>query len=1084
MIERAAACLKNGGKHVLRTSNWNLRSQRSLHSAFWSHGAGDIDLPAWWLALLQVPSVYDLTWSSQDNATPASRTPSDGLDLGLLEFLYPVKTLAFIRECVRGNSANARRHRRSQLLSQRSRAYTSAADGIGSVPLDQDKEEQELSTDATTETKVTSGGLVTPEESECKAKLHKLLYAKDDPSDTSALWQAYQELMTTSLRLDPGDLIPLLERFSTSTDSFEIEETMNIFNDIPEIRRRPLHYKYAIIASLKQGDLDSAMVMHREAVSRVQGNFGSSIIFEHAIREFKWKEAQEIWRVYWDNRQLYFGAPDLWERVDTMTLSEQMKCATKAVKMATRRIRVSSYNDARPMCSLAVSFVRRALNARKTDFNESLQLHMLGRTRRIQQPDLTLFKAAVLQNLSLGVQSQKHSEMAVELYRQIRGELNLIPDLDLLKAMSKRFSALRDAQGMYEVLEDYQKHHKGPPPQLYSVMMAQFARHGDYDTVDQLFQQYIAMYGTADIQNHANLLLWACFRRAETDRAESVLQSLQDEYGYVPDLRAWNIVLATYARVRDCDGAMALFEKLVGSNVPPDNSSYGILMGMFAKSSDFEAVSGLYERATSAGISPSLGMVDSLVLALVNHDRFDEACQLVEKADTMNIDKKQFGPGQVTPTRMWNILLTHCAIKGQLEEVSQIQKRMHESGVPFDKHTYSALMMSLCIKKLPHAAVRIMKVVMPQCGARVTALHYSIVMGGFLKVNQPHVVLGIAKKMLERGISPTFSTQNQLLKAASKVDEQEDNQENPGDHPFQARRAEQVLAQALEALDPMELAPGGPRQLAKSNPHNIAYYASYFPYMIYLYGMKQSFERVVRMYDTYISTAQRMHRGAEVDPPVELLSALMVAHTQAGEHLETEKCWHLAVEKSSKIACKWNADTSQPGWVLRKYRFLLALPFTRYIKSLQALGRIDEIPTTMDYLQHAGYELSVPNWNVYVQILAQEGRSVVAFETCEQQLMDGWGNWSATMNYGKYLRAKAKIKKHWHPQSLEPGTLFPVYETFVYLAGAYLYLKRLPLAEGQDLLEELERVAPRTVAAVLKMPPIDDKIQNRLLRSR
>ncbi|KAL8807735.1 MAG: hypothetical protein Q9182_000546 [Xanthomendoza sp. 2 TL-2023] len=1088
MIERAAACLKNGGKHVLRTPKWNLRTHRSLHSAFWSHGAGDIDLPAWWLALLQVPSTCDLKWSPRENATSTSRSPQDGLDLGLLDFLYPKKTLAFIRKCVRGNSATVRlRHRPSPLLLQRSRAYTSAADGSGSVPLDQDKKEQEC-TDVIGETKVANDGLVIPNESECKAKLHELLYAKEPASDAPTLWQAYRQLMRTSLRLDTGDLIRLFERLSTSMESLEIEITIDLFNVIPESRRRPSHYKYAINAALKQQQLESAMDMHREALSRIQGDFGSSIIFEYAIRKRIWDRAEEIWKVYWDHRQLYCTAPALlWEHVDTKTVSWQMERATSAVKNAVQRIETTGRDDARLMCSLAVWLVQRALNARKTGFKGTLQLRMLNLMKHIQEPDLTLYKAAVLQNLSLGVQSHEHSEMAVKLYRQIRGELNIIPDRDLLKAMTKRFSALRDSQGMYEVLEDFQRYHEGPPPSLYSVLMAQLARHGDLDTIEALFQQYVAEYGKADIQNHANLLLWACFRRAEADRAERVLQSLQEKYGYIPDLKAWNIVLGTYVRVRDCDGAMALFEKLVGSDIPPDNSSYGILMGMFAKNSDFEAAGGLFERATSAGIKPNRAMVENLIVGLVNSDRFDEAYQMVEKAQTMDLDEKRTRSGPLSLTRMWNTLLTHCALKGQLDKVTQIQQRMHASGVPFDSHTYSALMLSLCIKKLPGAALRIMEAVMPRSGARVTAWHYSIVMGGFMQTNEPEKVLHLANQMLEKGISPTFSTQEQLLRTASKVDEQENRQdesleERPEERPFHARRAEQVLAQALEALNPMELAPSGPRPRAGSSPPNVAFYASYFPYLISLYGKKQSFERVVDMYDTYVATAQKVHGVAEVDPPVELLSALMVAHTNAGEHSATEKCWHLAMEKSGKIACKMNADTAQPGWVLHKHRFLLAVPLTRYMQSLHATGRVDDIATTVDYLQHAGYQLSVNNWNEYVQILAKESRSMAAFETCEQHLMDDWPGWARLLR--RHGRVKTGFRKQLRPPSWEMGKQVPHYETLVYLAGVFLYLRRLPYGTGKGPVQELQKTAPRALEAVLKMPRIKDEVQPVVLQGR
>ncbi|KAI4243864.1 MAG: hypothetical protein L6R40_003246 [Gallowayella cf. fulva] len=1076
MIERAAVCLKTGGEHFLRIPRGNFRSRRALHSAFWSHGAGDINLPAWWLAFLQVPPLYGSPWSSEETATTASRAPPEGLGLGLLDFLYPKRTLAFIRKCVHGKPTAVRRQRRSQLLLQRCRAYTSAADGRGSVPLDQDKGGQEISADDPGEKEDVRSSSATPDEIECKVKLQTILHSTEHHT-SRALWQAYQQLMETSLLLDPGDIVRFFELLSTSTQAFELERTMDLFNDVPQSRRRALHYKYAISAALKMQNLPSAMAMHREAASRIQGSFGSSIIFKYAVQKSKWRAAEAIWKDYWAHKQVYFGEADLWECIETLPVSEQIEKATNAVKNAIQRIEASSFDDAEPMRSLAISLVLRALNARGSEFSASLQFRMLELAQHIQQADLALFKAAVLQNLSVGY---KHRAMASKLYRQIRNETNLVPDLELLKAMSESFSFSRDSQGMHEVLEDYRNHHGGLPEESYSPLMAQFARHGDYTTVDELFQEFIAKHGNQKIQDHARCLLFACFRRAEAERADSVLQSLRETYGYEPDLEVWNILLATYARIGDRDRTMALFQRLVESNILPDSSTYEILMGMFARRSDLEATGDLYERAASAGIQPSLRMVDSLVLALTSSDRFDEAYQLVEEALTTHFDEKPTSfAEQPNRTRMWNTLLSHCGINGRLDKVWDLQKRMREAQVPFDTNTYAALMLILCIKKMPGAALRIMNVVMPKAGARATALHYSVVMGGFLQTNEPQTVLRLGNEMLEKGISPTFSTNNTLLRTASRVDKQEDNQEMPEDHPFEARRAEQVLGQVLENLDPKELAPFGPVQRAQSNPANVAFYASYFPYMIYLYGKKQSYDRVVTMYDTYVSTAKQVQPGAGADPPVELLSALMIAHTNAGEHLETEKCWRLAWEKAKRIACKANAKTSQPGWVLQKYRFLLALPLTRYMQSLQETSRVDEIVSVVNSLQFAGYQLSVFNWNKYIQVLAQEGRSMPAFEYCEKQLMDGWPGWD---RFGHHVRAKLKIKTQWNPKSWELGRPFPHYETFVHLARVYLDIKGLPYGTSRALLQDLERVAPRAMEGVLKMPNLDDEIQNRLLR--
>lgn len=1080
MIERVTACLENGGKHVLRRISKH-HTHRSLHSAFWSHGAGNINLPSWWLAFLQVPSTRDRTWPFDKPATEIPQTTPD--PLAFLDFLYPGETLAFLRKLINVNTSVVRRRRPSQLLLQRSRAYTSAADAPGDIRPSREATGQSINTEASSAEDTNLDQLNGEAGSEIRRVFKRMLRTKEDPLNTPELWQKYQELQGMSLSLNSRDYSLLFERLSASKTSFNLKCIGDLFSDIPLPKRNYLHYDHAVLAALEQKDLGGAMCLHRDATPRVRYLHGSSMILKYAVQHSRWRCAEEIWNYHLDRERAHVWQPNIWKGLNTLQAPEFLAGAARAVSEAIRQAKTSSHDDANLTRSLAISLVQRALSIRNTEFDVSKQLGLLSRSRRIAQPDLSLFKNAVLQNLSLGRHNHKHNNAALKLYRKIRGRLNLVPDVGLLMAMVKRFSALRDSEGMYEVLEDFRKHHEAPPKEAYSLIMAQLARHGDFDAVDGLFRDFIVRHGKENIQKHARFLFSACSRRAEADRADSVLQSLRETYGYEPNLEAWNSLIATHARVGNHDGAMSLLQKIMAANLTPSNSTYGILMNMFARRSDYDTTSTLYEQAISVGIKPNVPMLNSLVLALVAGDRFDEAYQVVQDAVTMDLDIGTNQPtditGDFTRTRMWNTLLSHCALNKRLDKVAEIQKRMHEVGVPFDNITYAALMLSLCIKNMPGAALRIKNVIMPSSGARLTALHYSILMGGFMKTNEPNKVLLLADEMLKSNINPTFSSQNQLLRVASRVDEQQDDQENDGEQPFQARRAEEVMRQALETLNPMELAALGPKQRAQSNPVNVAFYASYFSYMVYLYGKKRSFDRVVGIYDEYIATARKVHGDTGALPPVELLSALMVAHFNAGEHDETERCWHLAVEKSEQLARRFNADTSQPGWVLHKYRFILALPFTRYMQSLQASSRVDDIATTVDFLQHAGYRLSVHNWNKYSQILAQEGQTLLAFEICEKHLMDGWPGWEY---FGAPLRAKSKIKKQWNPTSLDRSRPFPHYETLVYLAGNFLNFKSMPYGTGKETLQDLERLAPRTMEAVLKMPNFDDDVQNSVLR--
>ncbi|KAL8686328.1 MAG: hypothetical protein Q9218_007183 [Villophora microphyllina] len=1084
MIERAAACLENGGKHILRTPSKPFRTHRSLHSAFWSHGAGDINLPAWWHAFLQVPSDSSQLWGSRDNAVSVHKVASDGAGLGFLDFLYPRRTLAFIHKCMTENATSLRRRKRLQMLSQRSRAYTSKADLSAGDRLDQDKGAGNTTVHPAMEDGTSAGetGEAVPDP---KAKLHELLHSEDQSSKMQQLWRLYRQTQESSLPLDPADLNVLFRSLGTSRWTIDLERTRDLLDSIVPSNRRAHHYACAISASLKLDDLKRAVVMHQEAASRLQGSFGSSLAFTYAIERSNWEAALAVWQQYWNKKEVYFGPADIWDGWDAMELSVQMRKAKGAVNHAIQCIEASTFDDAAIARKFATSLVQRTLLVRNKDFKCSVQKTLLERAQSMQPLGFLFYKNAILQNFTIAKSqdTHKHSAWGLRLYRRLRTDLNMVPDTELIDAFLRRAYFVGSRQGVYEVIEDYRKHPEGIPRRAFWMLMSSIARHGDFETVNQLLQEALDRFGTEDLPKYATALLHACFRRADLDRAIGIFESLQEKYDYMPDLRAWNILLRTYSRVGDCDGAMALFDRLVAGKVSPDSSTYAILMGMFAKRSDYEATSMLFERATSEAVKPNIEMVDSLVLAQTTSGRPDEAEETVEEALKMDLEvtshRAPYLSGDHSRTRMWNTLLSHNAMNGQLQKVSDITKRMQKGQVAFDGITYAALMQAFVIKNKHGLAHRILNIVMPKAKIRATALHYGILMGGYVTRNAHDIVFRLSQRMLGRGLKPTFSTQNPLMRAASKIDEQERPDKLADDGSFEATRAEKVLAQTLDTLNPAELAALGPTKSAQSNPPNIALHASYFPYMISLYGHRKCFEKVAEMYDRFIATTHKFSPNLEASPPVELLSALMVSYTKAGEHEETQKCWQLAFEKSTEIARKANADTSEPGWVLHKYRFLLTLPLTRYMNSLQAMSRVDEIEPLLNSLQQAGFQLSTPNRNKYIQILAQEGRALRAFELCERELMDGWPGWA---EFGRLTHAKRKIKKNWAPKSWEIGRRFPYYETLVYLAGLYLDAQGMAYGKGRELLREYKRVAPRVVEAVVKMPRFHDEIQERVLR--
>jgi hypothetical protein len=100
MLERATACLDSGARLSVRCARRASRSNRSLGSTFWNHGAGDLDLAPWATAHTTQPPL-DVHGSTQlprraSKKEQEKRVDSPPVESPFLDFLYPPQALALL----------------------------------------------------------------------------------------------------------------------------------------------------------------------------------------------------------------------------------------------------------------------------------------------------------------------------------------------------------------------------------------------------------------------------------------------------------------------------------------------------------------------------------------------------------------------------------------------------------------------------------------------------------------------------------------------------------------------------------------------------------------------------------------------------------------------------------------------------------------------------------------------------------------------------------------------------------------------------------------------------------------------------
>ena len=1068
MVERALEWLYTGGRVALRSSKKHVCSRRHLHSAFWSHGAVDIDLPPWWVLFLQNIDSPKGGYSSRRHRNPEAAL-SRGLQELFLDFLYPAHTLALIKRLKHSTNAHICA---AQNIKQCSRNYTSiaanflnGAKAFGTASGASDKDASTTSSSETPQADDTT-----------RRRINEILNLTNPTWTYDELWQSYQALLEMPQSLSPEELIKMLRRFGTSERTIDLERAVALFDSILVQERRAIHYSYAVRAALLLKDLDTAIDIHREGFARVGGSIGTAALLRYTVEHEKWQVAIDAWHAYWVDRLRYYTRPDLWIGVNSLSLSDLIGKAISAADFAISTAESTQLENAVAARDFATELIRQTLGIQKTNFNLEQQWRLVQKARVLDASDMKTQTMALEQLLS--VETREHGHRALHLYRRLRKESTFLPSRILLSSVKNKMLEIKSSLGMLMIIEDYRTYYQELPASTALELAKVFAQLGQVEHVQNLFHEFCSTYGRSQKHAWCHVLLFVHNRRADLEGVVRAFHDLQKHLQFVPTLQAYNYVIGTFSRVGDVDGALSWFNKLLESDRRPDSRTYHLLMSMYANRGDLETVQDFYQQSKIDGIKTSVRMFDTLVLANINNERLHEAEQLVKEASLADLEGSR--------TYMWNILLNAYALRKELEKVSQLHKQMRDSGVAYDGMTYAALMTSLGVAKMPDAAYRILEVVLPRARIRRTSLHHAIVMGSFLATKEYGRVFDVYKRMLTRNLKPTMSTQNVLLRAAASVDkvdrDLEANQGLDQDVTSQTElvRAQQVFEQTLSGLDPMELAPTEPRKFVGPNTLNEAFTSTYFEYLIYLYGKDAAYAKVTELYESYISTSSRFTgRDVEASPPILLLGSLMVAHLRAGNHEDIERCWYLALDKSKQLACRARAVTTEPGWVLHSRRLIMNIPLRHYITSLSQQGRHDDLTSTIRSLYSSGFALNNPNWNHYIQHLAQSlepKHQLLAFELCERELISGWPGW-VVLGDTQYM--KQKIFRITDSALRLPGPRTPAYLTLVHLAAVYLQAK-----QGTRLItpRRLADVAPKTVDAIIDMPKMSDIHQVTLLR--
>ncbi|KAI4148270.1 MAG: hypothetical protein LQ340_005155 [Diploschistes diacapsis] len=1119
MLERATICSQHGARHARSLSL--TRSRRLLHSTFWDHGAGDINLPSWWVELLCTPPYEKPLLVQRFTKSARGHIPTLLKSSFILDFLYPPKALSLARRILAKDSTIYRSSRKATSVIQGLRHFASAVEHVsqGEAKIEEPEDGgmmhmDNLELDQRVSEALKGYGVL--ERSEELPKAARVFRGYDANNDLQTLAQRaeWYRRLWNNLKEHPeyqADVTAMhddqLPGFQGQLKGARLCAESFAYRYLRFVREKHLPPNDALWSSddfarvitacyiarhprryiLKLGEMaagptqalyyfERALQLGKES-SAVPAVLGLTFSFQ--FWEFG-RLALEKFRAYHDEAAFWAALSNY----DSDSLAKSILEMLENIQL-TRRLRRAeahlshSEKEVSPLLVHTIEhFLHRSVSI---DFEPMLLKKIWNALVSVVEPSNEMYDLGIKQLISPSSSDSKQAVFTVlghGLWKRTRSLEGFKQDRQVLNNLLDRLCKINHT-GAREVFHTLRELFGPPNRKQYELALRNLSYHGHVEEYMQMLGEFRKTHRVGNLNTFYAQLLSAYGRNADLTGAKGLFDSIQSNNGLKASDTIWNAMIGAHLRSRDYEGALAWASKMQEQGMSPNVSTFKLMIRAYCSKGDAMAAENFIFDLAERGIQVDASMVTSLVFAHVQDDDLDQAEKVLFDATAKDI------PGD--KTEMWNTVLYAHAIQGNVTDMYFLHKKMGEKGVPENNMTYAALIQGLAKVRQPNLGMKIITDIMAAKNLVPTSFHFAIIIAGYIRTREYDLALNVASQMERSNVEPDFSTKTLLVRAAAGQSVKDTRDEIGQVHYEEVtlEAAEKLLDYFLNRESLSDISSHHPILGTAQQSLGEVYASNYFETLIVLYGQKRSLEKVTELFDRYLTLDQSKHPTENPTiPPIRMLSALMLAHRNENNHAEVERCWNLALEKAQTLACRIGVDpTTQPNdWVLPSRRFLLHLPLIHYMISLVASGRFADLDPLVTSLLLAGFALDSKCWNYYIQSLCHFGRYEDAFELAEHYLMHnfpGWPRWAALRSPRSYLKRVAPERRHLKAAS-------PSYRTLVVLARGYMdFRARYAFSGGRnEKLAQLAEAAPKTVRAVTYMPRIDDEEQLRYLRGR
>jgi len=953
-----------------------------LHSAFWVHGGGELDIAAAAASLFggggccgeeggsteTMPTLQQQLL--QANATWKRADPIH------LDFLYPSGALAFLRHL--GRAVPRREGSPMFSVGSGKREYSSSTQLPASEVADPNHQTQEkalLITHA-----VPEPGLERPEDDHF-ANLDEFMKSPQPGRYESAWYHYWHTKPTNSKKVKMNRRHFIVQYMLQSNHKQEWIRILSLLIKRSQLSWTNVDYESAVKCYIRLDHPVRALEILQSNVKRTRSSRNSG--FEAFIRFYvlreRWDLVMEAWRILRgaEDGIVQDRARDRMMHLDTTALPtlrdpenfpkfvEKVRRWADTIPERERLGQAPPLDDelAETLMKGCLSYITRPEAPWMGVLWEDTWLYIRHRYGwMITKSDWE----RTISYLAGTFQDDK----AVYRYSRFRVHKPKGMSLDVMNQVLRCYARLEDLRGMQILWGDILvfSDARRPNRESYSILMAALARRGDSGGVKELLRRYMEEF-TLESPQELSHIMQAHIERGELRDVVFWFESMPREYGIKPDVVSYNTLINAYRRVGDVDGAARRVQEMLDCGLKPDTTTYNTLLKMCASRGDVAGAENIFNLIKQSGFQLDPYAYEALASAYVAVKDMDKAEAILKQVTELSSD--------ISPTPIWNTVLSAHAAMGNDERVNQIFELMHQREVPFDYYTYGIVMHCLCLAGKMESAEQTLTY-MKEAKFHINTDKYAILMVGYLRLGEFRMVWETFKRMLDDGLKADFKTLAVLLKSYAHAEVEEDS--DVAGEMVHLAATEKTLDEITTEVRDLDLASFD--SVKSATPPWL------FTPLINVYFHKQAWDHAISIFARFLRVSEKEEYGAS--PNFQMYKSMMRVYHAGGDVEGVRHMWEglkaFAVQLHKAIDLK----QSNRRAVLDVYRNEVCSALSILIKAMAETKDIDTIDEEVKSIQGFGYELDNVNWNDYVQALVLAGKLTRAAEVCEKNLMSRW----------------------------------------------------------------------------------------------